>query len=311
MTKVQNKVSKKSHWRTFMKNKELLVLTLPALIFFFVFHYMPMGGVWMAFTNYRFVDGIFGSEFVGLRWFRVFLQGDLTRVMRNTLGYSFTFIIVGVVAGVFTAIMMNAVRKKMAVKVYQTIMILPHFMSWIVIALILYVFLDPLYGVVNRALINFGFAPVMWYARPQYWPFILTFVNIWQSVGMGSLIYYAALMGIDPTLYESAALDGAGKIAKFKFITLPSLVPLITILTLLSLSGLFRGDFGLFFAVPRDIGALYPATDVLDTYIYRGLRQGLLSLNAAAGLIQSILGFIAVVSVNFIVKKISPENALF
>ncbi|MCL2362414.1 MAG: ABC transporter permease subunit [Defluviitaleaceae bacterium] len=304
-------VARKSPWKTFMKNKELLLLTLPALAYFFVFHYMPMGGIWMAFTNYRHVDGIFGSEFVGLQWFRIFFQGDLTRVTRNTVGYAGTFIILGVVTGVFTAVLMNAVRSKIATKTYQTIMILPHFMSWIVVSLILYIFLDPQFGVINRTLISFGIDPIWWYSTPEYWPFILTFMNIWKSVGMGSIIYYAALMGIDPSLYESASMDGAGKIAKFRFITLPSLVPLITILTLLALGGLFRGDFGLFFAVPRDVGALYPTTDILDTYIFRGLRQGLLSLNAAAGLFQSVMGFIAVVSVNMIVKKISPENSLF
>ncbi|MCL2377543.1 MAG: ABC transporter permease subunit [Defluviitaleaceae bacterium] len=294
-----------------MKNKELLLLTLPALAYFLIFHYLPMGGIWMAFTDYRFVDGIFGSEFVGLRWFRIFFQGDLARVTRNTVGYSLAFIILGVITGVFTAVMMNAVRSRFATKTYQTIMILPHFMSWIVVSLILYIFLDPLHGVANRMLISMGFSPIWWYARPQYWPFILTFMEIWKNVGMGSLIYYAALMGIDQTLYESASMDGAGAVAKFRYITLPGLVPLICILTLLALGGLFRGDFGLFFALPRDVGALIPTTDVLDTYIFRGLRQGLLSLNAAAGLYQSVMGFLAVVTVNLIVKKISPENSLF
>ena len=302
---------RKSPWKTFMKNKELLLLTVPALLFFFVFRYLPMPGVWMAFTNYRHVDGIFGSEFVGLQWFRLFFQGDLARVTRNTVLYSTSFIILGVVTGVFTAVLMNAVRSRFATKTYQTIMILPHFMSWVVVALLLYIFLDPVHGVANRMLVSLGFEPIWWYARSEYWPFILTFMNIWKNVGMGSLIYYAALMGIDPTLYESAAMDGAGRISKFRFITLPGLMPVITILTLIALGGLFRGDFGLFFAVPRDVGALYPTTDILDTYIFRGLRMGLLSLSAAAGLYQSIVGFLAVVSVNFIVKKINPDNALF
>jgi putative aldouronate transport system permease protein len=270
-----------------------------------------MAGIYMAFTDYKYSEGILGSAFVGLKWFAVFLQGDLSRVMRNTVLYSLTFIVLGVVTGVFTAVLLSGVKKRYAVKTYQTIMILPYFMSWVVVSLILSIFLDPMYGAVNKTLLALGLDDVMWYAVPGYWPFILVFMNIWKGVGIGCVMYYAALMGIDPALYEAATIDGAGKVARFRYITVPELVPLMTILTILGLGSLFRGDFGLFYQLPRDVGMLYQTTDVLDTYIFRGLRQGRLSLNAAVGLFQSVLGFLSVVAVNMIVKRIRPENALF
>ncbi|MCL2704247.1 MAG: ABC transporter permease subunit [Defluviitaleaceae bacterium] len=302
---------KKSYWKIFLKNKELLLLTLPALVYFAVFHYLPMGGIYIAFTNYRFVDGIFGSEFVGLRWFRIFFQGDLFRVTRNTVLYSMAFIVLSLVTAVFTAILMSGLKSRKGVKVYQTTMILPNFMSWIVVSLVLYVFLDPAYGFINSIHLSLGYEDINWYANPGYWPFILTFMNIWKSVGMGCVMYYAAMMGIDPSLYEAATIDGAGKMGRLRYITLPALVPLMTILTILAMGNLFRGDFGLFFSLPRDVGMLYSTTDVLDTYIFRGLRAGRFSLNTAAGLLQSVMGFIMVVVTNLIVKKINPENSLF
>jgi putative aldouronate transport system permease protein len=302
---------KRPRWHRFKRNLPLLVLTLPALAYFLVFSYLPLPGIWMAFTNYRFVDGIFGSEFVGLHWFRVFLEGDLFRVTRNTVGYSLAFIVLGLVTAVFTAVLMSGLRSRKGIKTYQTAMILPNFMSWIVVSLILYIFLDPANGFANSFLVAIGRDPINWYANPGYWPVILTFMHIWKGVGMGCVLYYAAILGLDPTLYEAATIDGAGRFAKFQYITLPSLIPLMTILTILAMGGLFRGDFGLFFSLPREVGMLYPTTDVLDTFIFRGLRSGRLSLSTAAGLLQSVMGFIMVVLTNSIVKKISPENSLF
>jgi len=305
------KPTKRSPWKTFLKNKELLLLTMPAVLYFLVFHYMPMAGIYMAFTDYSHADGIFGSQFVGFKWFEIFLQGDLTRVTRNTMAYGFVNTMMGVVTGVFTAIMLGRLKSRASVKTYQTIMIIPHFMSWIVVSLILYIFLDPMYGAINNALLRMGHQDIMWYTEPGYWPFILVFMNIWKGVGMGCVMYYAAMMGIDPTLYEAANIDGAGNLAKIRFITLPALVPLMTILVILSMGSLFRGDFGLFYSLPRNVGVLYPTTDILDTYIYRGLRQGRLSLNVAAGLFQSVMGFISILTVNLVVKKLNSENSLF
>jgi len=306
-----NRKAERTPLKTFVKNKELLLLTLPALLYFTIFHYLPMFGVVIAFKDYKYSDGIWGSEWVGLKWFRTFFAGDLMHVTVNTVLYGAAFIVSGVVTGVFTALLLYELKNIIAVKAYQTIMILPYFMSWIVVSLILYIFLDPLYGAVNNTLLSMGLPDIAWYSEPKYWPYILIFMNIWKGVGMGSVIYYAAMMGIDVSLYEAATIDGAGKIAQFRYITIPELVPVMTILTIMAMGNLFRGDFGLFFSLPLDVGPLYPTTDILDTYIYRGLRTGKLGLNTAAGFYQSVMGLIMVVGANFVVKKINPDNSLF
>jgi putative aldouronate transport system permease protein len=297
--------------RTLSKNYELLLLCLPALLYFLIFHYLPMGGILIAFKNYRYADGILGSQWVGLRYFKMFLTGDVTRITLNTVTYGAVFILTGILTGVATAILLFELRSRALVKTFQTIMILPYFMSWVVVGLIVYIFLDPMNGALNHALASLGTSEVMWYSEVAYWPFILVFIQAWKSVGINSVMYYAALMGIDPTLYEAATIDGAGKGAQFRFITFPELVPLITILSILAIGGLFRGDFGLFYQVPMDVGALYAKTDILDTYIYRGLRQGSLSMNTAVGVYQSVMGLIMVLGSNWVVRRINSDNALF
>jgi len=308
---MQRRPTKKSAWVTFKKNKELLLLCVPALLAFLVFAYLPMPGIYMAFTDYKYTGGIFGSEFVGFKWFEMFLANDLNRLMRNTVAYSIAGIVLGPVTGVFTALLLYELKNAHAAKAYQTIMILPYFMSWIVVSLILYIFLDPRFGAINQTLLRFGFNDIYWYSEPKYWPFILIFMGIWKGVGMGCIVYYAAMMGIDPSLYEAATIDGAGKIARIRFITLPGLIPLITIMTILSMGSVFRGDFGMFFALPRNVGMLYPTTDILDTFIFRGLQNGRLSFTTAVGVFQSFLGLIMIVITNLIVKKINPDNSLF
>jgi len=270
-----------------------------------------MSGVVIAFKDYRYADGIFGSKWVGFKWFDIFLRGDLFRISKNTVLYGLLFIITGIVFGVLVAILLNEIKSRLALKAYQTIMIIPFFMSWVIVGLIFYIFLDPVYGAANSLLKFLGFSEVLWYNDPKYWPYILAFAQLWKSVGMGSVIYFAAIMGIDPTLYEAATIDGASKINRYRYIIIPELVPLISILSILSMKDLFRGDFGLFFNVPKDVGVLYPATDILDTYIYRGLRTGAISLNAAAGLYQSIMGLLLILVTNAVVKRINPENSLF
>jgi len=308
---MKNKKKRKSAWLTFLKNKELLVMSIPAVVALAIFHYVPMVGVIIAFKDYKYADGIFGSKWVGFKWFEIFLKGDLFRISRNTVLYGLLFIVTSVVFGVLVAILLNELKSVIALKTYQTIMIIPFFMSWVIVGLIFYIFLDPVYGAANQFLKFLGMNEVLWYNDPRYWPYILTFAQLWKGVGMGSVIYFAALMGIDPTLYEAATIDGANKFARYRYIIIPELVPLITILSILSMKDLFRGDFGLFFNVPKDVGVLYPATDILDTYIYRGLRTGAIGLNAAAGLFQSIMGLLLILIANGIVKKINPDNALF
>ncbi|GHU76380.1 sugar ABC transporter permease [Clostridia bacterium] len=295
----------------FRKNSELLLLCVPALLYFLVFCYLPMSGVLIAFKDYKYSEGIIGSKWVGLKYFRMFLSSDVTRITVNTVLYGIAFIITGIVSGILTAILLFELRSRAAVKTFQTIMILPYFMSWVIVGLIVYVFLDPMNGAINHLLLNLGMKDVMWYSQVSNWPFIIIFIQCWKNVGYNSVMYYAALMGIDPTLYEAAYIDGAGKFAQFRYITMPELTSLVTILSLIAIGGLFRGDFGLFYQVPMDVGSLYRATDILDTYIYRGLRQGSLSMNTAVGLYQSIMGLIVMLISNAAVGRVNPDNSLF
>ncbi len=298
--------------RLFVDNFELLLLTLPGILYFFIFHYLPMFGVIIAFKNYKYNLGILGSKWVGFRNFEFFFTSqDALRITRNTVGYGAAFIVTGIVFGVIIALLLFEIKSRLATKIYQTTMILPHFLSWVIVGYITYILLNPISGVFNQILVFFGSEPIQWYSNPKYWPYILTLSNIWKGVGMGSIIYYAALMGIDASLYEAATIDGANKWQQTWNISIPSLAPLMTILSILAIGNLFRGDFGLFYSLPMDVGVLYPTTDVIDTYVYRGLRTGDISITSAVGLFQSVVGLGLVVTTNLIVKKINPENSLF
>ncbi|MNI37201.1 putative multiple-sugar transport system permease YteP [compost metagenome] len=190
-------------------------------------------------------------------------------------------------------------------------MILPRFLSWVLVGYISYAILNPTMGALNQVLHGLGFTTFDWYADAKYWPFFLVAADIWKHVGLNSIIFYAALMGIDPELYEAARIDGASRWKQMKHISLPSIIPVVTIIALLAIGNVFRGDFGLFYQIPRDIGVLYPTTDIIDTYVYRGLRQGDFGITAAVGLFQSIVGLMLVFGSNWLVRKTRPENALF
>lgn len=290
----------------------LLLLTLPGLIYYIVWHYIPMFGLVIAFKDYTYNAGILGSEWAGFDNFKFFFaSNDAWRIARNTVGYAATFIVLNAVTGTLMALLLNEVKSRASVKTYQTVMILPNFLSWVVVGFVTYIFLNPALGVANQLLEFFGKEWVDWYANPAYWPFILTFMNIWKGIGMNSIMYYAALLGVDQELYEAATIDGANGIQKCLHISLPALVPLITTLSILAVGSIFRGDFGLFYQIPRDVGALYPTTDVIDTYVYRGLRNGDIGVTSAVGLFQSVVGLVMVVVTNLIVRKIDPDNALF
>ncbi len=305
-------IKKKHTLQTFKDNLELLILTLPAISYFLIFHYIPMFGLVIAFKDYRYHLGILGSKWVGFRHFGFFFQSqDAWRITRNTVSYGAAFIILGIFVAITIALLLYEIRSKIAIKIYQTTMILPRFLSWVIVSYITYTLLNPLHGVLNQILAVLGRPSVQWYTQPQYWPFILTTTHIWNSFGMSSIIYYAALMGIDPTLFEAATIDGANRWQQTWHISIPSLTPLMTILSILAIGNLFRGDFGLFYQIPRDVGVLYPATDIIDTYVFRGLRSGNISMTTAIGFFQSVMGLILVVGSNIIIRRIKPENALF
>ncbi len=306
-------VRKKSRWKDFRDNAELSALTIPGILLLLVFAYIPMLGIIIAFKDYRNNLGIFKSPWVGFQNFKFFFtSNDAWRIGRNTVGYGILFIVLNLIAAVFVAILLYEVRKKIALKFYQTSMILPHFLSWVIVGYITYILLEPEMGIFNKIIQFFGGEGLQWYSEPKYWVFILPIVNLWKNIGLKTIMYYAALMGIDEQLYEAAQLDGAGRFKQILYITLPSLIPLMTILTILDVGHIIKGDFGLFYTIPRDVGLLYPATDIIDTYVYRGLRTGDdIGITTAVGLFQSVVGFLMVVGTNLIVKKVSPENSLF
>lgn len=306
--------SRPGNWKfsVFRDNMSLLVLALPAIIYFIVFCYLPMIGVVLAFKDYNYAGGILGSPWNGLKNFEFFFKSqDAWRITRNTLLYSGTFILLSAVASVTIALLLYEIRSKLALKFFQTSMILPRFLSWVIVSYMVYTLLNPSLGIANQILKSFGLEAANWYSDPKYWPFILTIVHIWKVVGLDCIFYYSALLGIDQELFEAAKIDGANRWQQTLYISIPSLFSLMTILIILALGGIFRGDFGLFYQLPRDIGVLYPTTDIVDTYVFRGLRQGTVGVTTAIGLFQSVVGFVMVMGTNFAVKKIKPENALF
>jgi putative aldouronate transport system permease protein len=282
-------------------------------VLIFIFAYAPMPGIVIAFKNLKFNLGIWGSDWVGLNNFGYLVATPLTgRVLFNTLFMNTLFIVTGTVGAIGVALLMNEVHGHFRARVYQSAMFFPNFISIVVVSYFVFAFLSTDQGLVNNILRSSGVEPVQWYSSPEYWPVILVIVNIWKGVGVGSIIYLATIVGINPEFYEAAKIDGANKLDQIRFITLPLLIPVITILTLLSIGRIFYADFGLFFIVTRDTPALYPSTDVIDTFVYRALRQlGDIGMAAAAGLAQSLIGFILVIVSNMVVRKVDPEKSLF
>lgn len=299
--------------RTKIKNDfELTMLTIPGILCLIIFNYIPMAGIVIAFKNYKPLKGIFASEWVGFENFRFFFESaDAVRTIRNTMLYGAWFIVIGTIAGVTLAIMFYFLRSKVALKVYNSIVLLPKFMSIVMVAFIVYALLNPSQGLVNMALKRLGGSEIQWYANPKYWPYILSFVYVWMSAGMSSVIYYASLVGMDESLMEAADIDGALLHHKIMSVLLPHLKSLIIIQIILAIGSIFNGDFGLFYQVPQNVGVLYPTTDIITTYTYRALQEGDLAKSAAVGLFQSAAGCTMVILTNLVVRKISPEDSLF
>lgn len=292
---------------------QVYILGAIPILLLIVFNYIPMVGIILGFKDYRYDKGIFGSKWIGFENFEVFLKSrDFITITKNTLVMNAIFIVCGMAAAIFVAILLYELTSRKATKVYQTIMITPNFLSWVVVGSMVYAFLHPSSGLINSIIVRFGGEKIDWYATPGAWPYILTIASVWKSVGMDSVLYYATLMGIDHSLYEAAELDGANKFQKNRYVTIPHLTSLIIMLTILKIGGIFRADFGLFYQLPRDCGELYSVTDVMDTYIFRTMRViGDYGLSAAVGLIQSVVGMILVIITNYIVNKIDSDSALF
>lgn len=301
-----------------VRNRFMLLMILPGTIWFLVFAYLPMFGTVLAFKDFRispdgFFASVFNSEWVGFKNFEyLFTTNDAYIITRNTILYNLAFIILGLIIAVGFAIMLSELVNKRTAKVYQTGMFLPHFLSWVIISYFAFTFLSVDKGTLNQIITYFGGEPISWYSESKYWPFIIIFVGIWKGVGYNSVIYLAAITGIDKSYYEAAVIDGASKWKQARYITIPLLKPLMIILTILAIGGIFRSDFGLFYQLPKDSGALYPVTNVIDTFVYRGLiNMGDIGMSTAAGLYQSIVGLVLILVANYIVRKIEKDHAIF
>jgi putative aldouronate transport system permease protein len=306
-------VGQKSLLRQIKDNWVLLLMCVPAIVFFVVFNYMPMPGTWIAFTNFNYRDGIFGSPFVGMRNFEFLLKsGQLWLLTRNTILYNLAFIVLGNILQIAIAIMLNEIRSVLFKKISQTAMFLPFFISAVLVGVIAFNLLNYDTGAINTLLRETGGDPIKIYSSAGLWPFIIIIVHLWQSTGYGSIVYFAAIMGIDRSLYEAATVDGASAWQRIRFVTLPSLKPTFIILVLFSLGGIMHGNFGLFWNLIGNNAALFSTTDIIETSVYRMvLSQNNFTTSTAVGLYQSLFGFALVMTANWIVRRINKDYALF
>lgn len=296
------------------KNLTYMLFLLPGLVYLVINNYIPMMGVFIAFKNIDYVKGIFKSDWIGLENFRfLFRTKDALVMTHNTLLYNLVFIIAGTIFAVFVAILLCELGEKLSARLFQSALILPYLLSWVIISYIVFAFLSSDTGYINKAVLEpAGKGFVNWYGEPFYWIFILIFVFLWKSTGYQSIVYMANIAGIDSSIKEAARIDGANKLQEIRYVVLPLLRPTVVIMTLMAIGRIFYSDFGLFFQVPMDSGALYPATQTVDTYVYRGLMKlNDIGMASAAGLYQSVVGFILVLLSNLAVKKADPDNALF
>lgn len=312
-TAVAAAAPKKSFGKKIKDSRVLLLMCLPAVVFFIVFSYCPLPGVYIAFTNYNFRDGIFGSPFVGLKNFEFLISsGQLWTLTRNTLLYNIAFIVLGNVMQIALAIMLNEIRKKWFKKVSQTLMFLPYFISVVLIGVIAFNILNYDTGALNTLIKSTGGDPIKIYSEAGLWPFIIIFCNMWQQTGYGSVVYFAAICGIDAGMMEAAEVDGATSWQRIRHIILPSLKPTFVILLLFALGGIMRGNFGLFWNLVGPNSQLFATTDIIETFVYRTMTtQNNFATSSAVGLYQSIFGFVLVMFSNWLVKRIEPDYALF
>jgi len=292
------------------KNRAHVVMALPAFLVLLFIMYVPMAGLVMAFKAFDYSKGIFGSPWNGIENFKFLLASKSTfyNITRNTVLYYLLFTAVGTVLNVALAIAIDNLMLKRMAKTMQTLMIIPVFISYAAVQFIVFAFIDTRTGIINNALgLNTRF-----YSTAKLWPWILLVTKIWKDTGYGSVLYMSVLAGIDTSLYEAADSDGSNKWQKICHITIPSLIPMITVMLLLSVGNVMRSDTGLFYQVTRNSGILYPTTQVLDSYVLNQIKSGSnFGCPAAASFFQSVVGLLLMLFANFTVRKIAPENALF
>lgn len=312
-SKPASATKKKNFFQLLWQYRTLTLMCLPAILFFILFSYIPMPGVYVAFVRYNYQKGIFRSKFVGLENFQFLAEsGKLFTLTRNTILYNIAFIILGNLLAVFMAILLNEMRAKYFKKVSQTMMFLPYFISQVLVGVLVFNLLNYDTGFVNTILEKLGHERWQPYADPKAWPGLIILIHLWQQTGYNSIVYFAAIMGIDGEIVEAARVDGANGFQKIRYIILPSLKPTVVILLLFALGGIVKGNFGLFYNIIGTNSLLYETTDIIETFVYRATMTDFNFATASAvGLYQSLIGFIIVMTVNFIVKKIEPDYSLF
>lgn len=300
--------------KSFKTSLPLFMLTVPGLIYILINNYIPMAGIVMAFKNQDFSKGIFGGDWIGFKNFEfLFKTQDGFIMTRNTILYNLVFIVLGTICAIIVAIFMTELTKKALGKFYQNALILPSVISMVIVSYITFGFLNSDSGFINKTILHaFGVDGISWYSEPKYWPIILVVVYLWKTTGYASIVYMASIAGIDKGIYEAAKIDGAGKLSQIKNITLPMLKPTIIIMTLMAIGRIMASDFGLFYQVPMNSGALYSVTQTVDTYVYRAMMQlNDTGMAAASGLYQSVIGLVLVTFANGIVRKLDKSNSLF
>lgn len=295
-------------------NLPLYLMMVPGLIYLIFNNYVPMSFTVIAFKNFNFQKGVWGSDFVGLDNFKtLFSTRDSRIILRNTLGYNLVFIAASLIVGLGIAILLDEMRSKKAKRTYQMAYLLPYMISITVVSYIVYALLSTDTGFLNTTVLKaFGKEKISWYSKPEYWPLILVLVNQWKWLGYNSIIYYSSVISIDGNYYEAACIDGATRFQRIRYITIPVIRSTIITMTLLQLGSIFKSDFGLFYQVPMDSSALMNVTNTIDTYVYRGIKSvGTLGMSSAAGLFQSVVGFVLVLAANAVVRKIDRDSAIF
>lgn len=300
--------------RRMLRYWPLMVMVLPGIIYLFINNYMPMFGLIIAFQDFNYSKDLLDNDWIGFKNFEyLFKTSDALIITRNTLLYNIVFIVLNTTVAIAIAIMLNEIKKKFLARFYQSIVLIPYLISMVIVGYLALAMLSGETGFINKQLLPMlGIEPISWYSEAKYWPFILTIINVWKNVGYLCVIYLAAIIGIDPEYYEAAKIDGASKWHQIRAITIPLIMPVITIMTLLQIGRIFYSDFGLFYQVPLNTGALLSTTNVIDTYVYRALMNlGDIGMSSAAGMYQSVVGFVLVILSNYIVSRRNRDNALF
>lgn len=304
-------IKKREKWKKYLF---IYMMVLPGTVYLFIDKIIPMFGIIIAFKKMDFQRGIIGSPWYGLHNFKfLFQSNDAWLITRNTILYNVAFFVVGTVLSVTLAILINSLKSKKAAKVYQTLVLLPFLVSWVVISYLTYAFLSVDNGLINTTLLKMlGMNPINWYQAPQYWPFILISVNTWKTIGYSMIIYLSSIVGINQDYYDAANIDGAGPLRRVFLITLPLLTPTFLTIMIISVGQIFRSDFGLFYQVPKNSGALYGVTRTIDVYVYQALmKNSNYAMSGAAGFYQAIVGLILILSANSIIRRIEPKSVLF